>query len=146
LLAALPAEARTNDLDGAVATAEFFVELYGTMLQTGDTRLWDALSGPDCEFCQDGSQTAAGYLADGTEVTGGVVTVDRARTLSKLADDAFTYVSVVVDQSPIVTTLPDSTAHQVTGEIRTGLILKLGYQGNVWSVTGVQVVDPEHVS
>ncbi|MCR6711393.1 MAG: DUF6318 family protein [Demequina sp.] len=140
VLAQLPEDAKSPGLDGAIATAEFFVELYGTMLQTGDTRLWDALSGPDCAFCDDGSSTARGYLDAGTEVTGGRMSVDRARTHANLADDGFTYVGVVAHQDEIRTADPTSTPVVVATPSDAGLILQLEYVGDRWRVNGVQVV------
>jgi hypothetical protein len=74
VLAALPEDAKSPGLDGAIATAEFFLTLYAPMFQSGDTRLWDALSGPECGYCADASENAT-KVADGDwTATGGEIT------------------------------------------------------------------------
>jgi len=41
----------TVNVDGAVATATYFLELYPYALNTGDISAWDSLSHPECIFC-----------------------------------------------------------------------------------------------
>ena len=146
LLAQLPAEAKAEDLDGAIATAEFFVELYGTMLQTGDTALWDALSEEGCEFCQDGSDTAASLHKQRTNVAGGDVTVDVRSTRANVAGDGFTYVGVVAQQDAITETAQDASAIETSPQLVSGLILKVRFDGEKWVVSGVDKVEPGEIS
>ncbi|MBO9555756.1 DUF6318 family protein [Cellulomonas sp.] len=61
-------------VDGAIAVATYFMELYGYTYATGDLESWNGLSHPDCEFCastRDGVNDllSAGQLRDGGAVT-----------------------------------------------------------------------------
>ena len=76
----------TVNLDGAIATAEYFLSLYPYVYNTGDLTDWKALAHPDCTFCasvvanvekmhalghhQDGADMAVAS-AVGVEVTAG---------------------------------------------------------------------------
>ena len=51
LLALMPPDAAIPDVRGAIATAVFFVQQFPGVVEHGDLRVWDALSGPDCAFC-----------------------------------------------------------------------------------------------
>jgi hypothetical protein len=144
ILALLPPNAGEADLEGAVVTAEFFVELYGEMLQSGDTRLWDALSGPECAFCADSSATALEYAHAESVVRGGAVAVDESRTRGNLGDDGFTYVGIVVDQEPIeITTVAGDTTTSEAGQF--GLAFRMAFVDGTWQVVGVDVVAPEEL-
>ena len=146
LLDLLPEGAKSADLDGAIKTAEFFVEQYGVMLQSGDTRLWDALSGPECEFCSESSAVAAGYVEAGTKVEGGDVRIDDTRTHARLNRDGFTYVGLVAHEDDVSLTKAGSAGPDVTVGQDTGLILKMALADDRWTVAGVQVVKPGEVS
>jgi len=81
-----PTAMDTVNLDGAIATAEYFLSLYPYVYNTGDLTDWKALTHPDCTFCasvvanvekmhslghhQDGADMAVAS-ADGVEVTAG---------------------------------------------------------------------------
>jgi len=139
VLAALPAEARTNDLDGAVATAEFFVELYGTMLQTGDTRLWDALSGPECEYCRNASTDIAEHYEQGDSAAGGSVQVNRAATRGEVQASGDTVVAVSAVQDPFATGPGDQTTATPSGGGPFLANALLVWTGEHWVVDGVQI-------
>ncbi|WP_146192430.1 DUF6318 family protein [Cellulomonas sp. WB94] len=46
-----PAAMDTVNVDGAIATATYFLELYPYALNTGDISDWNSLSHPECIFC-----------------------------------------------------------------------------------------------
>ena len=46
-----PAAMDAVNLDGAIATAEYFMSLYPYALNTGDISDWNGLSHPECIFC-----------------------------------------------------------------------------------------------
>ncbi|MGO3042743.1 DUF6318 family protein [Ancrocorticia populi] len=47
-----PAAMSTPDEDGAVAAAEYFLRMTTYAAATGDTTELEAMSGPDCQFCE----------------------------------------------------------------------------------------------
>lgn len=85
LLALMPPEAAQDDLDGAIATAEFFLEQYAAMMVSGDTAVWDALSDGECAFCLRHMDYAASILADGSKIEG-----SRLEVLGPAAEASFT--------------------------------------------------------
>jgi hypothetical protein len=46
-----PTAMDTIDVNGAIATATYFLSLYGYAPETGDLTDWDSLSHPECTFC-----------------------------------------------------------------------------------------------
>ena len=46
-----PAEMERSDEVGALAAAEYFMELFAYVMATGDVVEWDAVSDPSCGFC-----------------------------------------------------------------------------------------------
>ena len=72
ILAAIPEAARTEDFPGAQSFTEFFVNLFPTLFQEGaQPELFEALSGPDCLFCQDALENASIADARGDSTRGG---------------------------------------------------------------------------
>jgi hypothetical protein len=61
-------------VDGAIATATYFLQLFPYVANTGDLTDWDALSHPECRFCAgvrsevDG-MVALGQYQEGTEMS-----------------------------------------------------------------------------
>ena len=51
-------------VEGAEAVARYFLELYPYVYATGDLSDWDAMSDPECQFCESVRQNA-GELHDG---------------------------------------------------------------------------------
>jgi hypothetical protein len=145
VLAQLPEDAKSPGLDGAIATAEFFTELYGAMLQTGDTSVWDALSDKDCGFCADASDTAAGYKSSQSTVTGGDTTVAADRSRASVHNDGLTYVGLVTTQAPMVVTASDGTS-RTYDEATSGVIYQMTFDGDTWRILGGQIVDPAEVN
>ena len=70
-----PPEMERDDEVGAVAAAEYFMELYGHVRQTGDAVGWDAISGQLCEFCAAISKAAVEVYGAGERIEGGLVEV-----------------------------------------------------------------------
>ena len=76
LLELMPPGAAQADLYGAMVTAQFFLEQYAPMFHTGDTRVWEALSGDDCGYCADALANAVRVRDEGWTARGGEIVVD----------------------------------------------------------------------
>lgn len=62
-----PAAMTTPDREGAIAAAEYFLELSNAIYLSGDTTAWDELASPDCVWCQrisDATRAAAARYPD----------------------------------------------------------------------------------
>lgn len=66
-----PAAMDQPDETGAVAAAEYVLQLYAYALSTGDLTAWDALSGQSCEFCENTRADVDRVYADGGFYQGG---------------------------------------------------------------------------
>ena len=60
-----PAEIGVDDRAGAAAAAEYFFAVLDHARTTGDTRLLESLSSPDCNYCLSMLQTIESLRADG---------------------------------------------------------------------------------
>jgi hypothetical protein len=138
LLAMMPPEAAVDDVRGAIATAKFFLEQYPVVYETGDLRVWNALSEPGCVFCESVRSDVAATFADGDYVTGGEITIDENRIEANFfADDGYTYVTIPTDVSP-------STIHHADGSTSPGAkggpgstSFRMSFNGSTWTVVGV---------
>ena len=70
-----PAEMDEESVDGAIAAAKYFMELYPYIYATGDLTEWDALSDEGCRFCDTASDGATALHADRGYATGGEVEI-----------------------------------------------------------------------
>ncbi len=60
-----------DDVEGAVAAAQYFLELYPYAYNTGDLEQWKAMSHPECVFCASVVENVEALHADGGYQTGG---------------------------------------------------------------------------
>ncbi|MCV2392690.1 DUF6318 family protein [Actinotalea sp. M2MS4P-6] len=68
-----PAEMERTDEVGAVAAAEYFMDVYSYAKQTGDLELWDSFSGQTCGFCQNFHDAVGDLYGSGDRLVGGSV-------------------------------------------------------------------------
>src|SRR5699024_4338228 len=70
-----PAAMEQETVDGAIAAAKYFMELYPYIYATGDLDEWDALSDDGCEFCRNSRELALDLTTDGGFASGGAVEI-----------------------------------------------------------------------
>jgi len=94
LLELIPEDARGEDFFGASAFGRFMLAEYQRMFVSYDTRLWEAVSSPDCEFCVSSVSDVREIASTGGARVGGAMTLDPASGIAKggLRDDGFFYV------------------------------------------------------
>ncbi len=138
LLARLPPGAELPDVQGAIITAVFFLKQYPIVYETGDLRVWNALSGPDCVFCGSVRAGVEEIFADGAFLTGGAMNIDELRTVASAnLDDGFTYVSLHVDIDPTTRNLASGEL-EPEGDGGPGVVhLRMDLQGGMWRVSDV---------
>lgn len=127
---------------GASAAAVWFVrDLYAYVMETNDLTTWNALSHPECVFCQKTAEVVGTNQADGTVVRMGqaVVDVTRVEELNPLS------YSVLVDIAEEDSTEVDGQGNQVgtiTGE--TGQMLVVVHRvGPDWQLREGQWFDED---
>ena len=124
-------------VDGAVAVAEYFVQLFPYINATGDLSAWSQLSHTDCIFCADSTSTVEAKVANGQHDEGGALTVTAASGV-EVEPGAWYTVTVDFVQDPSVT--KDATGAVVkefpeTKRLRSNIVTI--WQNGTWSVRGV---------
>ena len=78
----VPPEAmRRDDVAGAEAAAQYFLELYPYVYATGDLTEWDAMSDPECKFCESVRRNAEELHAGGGYGVGPNVLIEKTDAL-----------------------------------------------------------------
>jgi len=139
LLALLPANAGEADVEGAVVTAEFFLEQYAPMFHSGDTRVWDALSGPGCTYCTDASSNAKEVAQLGWVATGGEIAPDTSTQRGVLDGAERAVVKFHASFADAYLT-KDSGAPELQEAASTHeVFVELARSDGIWVVTGVMI-------
>jgi len=77
-----PAEMERSDEVGALAAAEYFMELFSYVFRSGDLAEWNAVSAQDCSFCANVlADVEATYLPGGS-YRGGAFARERAELVA----------------------------------------------------------------
>ncbi len=135
-----PAAADRTDIEGAIAAAQHFLELYPYAYNTGDLDTWKAMSHPECIFCKSVIENVEELHAAGGYQTGGSITWVRTTAQALGASGAFT-VDAVARQEPTEEVVGGafSTVSE-GGEALVYVDLDLTADGG-WLVRGVDVED-----
>ncbi len=140
LLALLPPDAAYPDVRGAIETAIFFVAQFPIVYETGDLQVWDALSMPECIFCQSVRGNVRAETAVGDHEIGGKMTVDRDSIVANYYDvDGYWYVTFHYSQNPSFTQHADGKT-EPSGDGGTGSTsLRMAPIDGIWKVCDVGV-------
>lgn len=95
-----PAAMERDDIEGAKAAAQYFLELYAYIFATGDLAEWQSMSNPDCRFCRGAADRVQELFDAGGYATGGSFQVeDVAAELSSDGNDSFVVALTGVESS-----------------------------------------------
>ena len=134
---ARPAAMDEETVDGAIAAAKYFMELYPYIYATGDLDEWDALSDEGCGFCRDVREEAVGLNEAGGYSTGGDVEIyssDGGGPYDdELADNAFV-VELGIRIAESADHLADGTTERYPAEDHPRFRIALTYEVGGWSV------------
>ena len=100
---ALPAAAERSDLEGAIAAAQHFLELYPYAYNTGDLATWKAMSHPECVFCASVVENVEELHSAGGYEVGGHFTFETVTAREPLPGNEFFAVDFTVRQDPWTT-------------------------------------------
>ncbi|MFH5823905.1 DUF6318 family protein [Georgenia sp. AZ-5] len=132
-----PEAMRRDDVAGAEAAAQYFLELYPYVYATGDLAEWEAMSHPECIFCRSvGEQVSDLHAGDGYQVGG---RLDIVRVESRSPGDASEFYAVWIDASELRAERKDTTGN--TLEIFEGGPVEFDFAlswDSGWFVRGVE--------
>ncbi|KRD43719.1 hypothetical protein ASE38_05775 [Cellulomonas sp. Root930] len=124
-------------VEGAVAVAEYFVDLFPYINATGDLADWGRLSHPECIFCADSNDSVQAKVTLGHHDEGGSIDVV-SRTATEVEPGAWYTVTLEFAQAPSVTVDAAGALIEEFPEaktIRSNLVVL--WQGGTWQVRGV---------
>ena len=137
LLKILPEYADRTDLQGAVVTAEFFIQEFPRMFSSEDSDVWESLSLPGCDFCVNATENMEKYSAAGWVVRGGEISSTERITEADLQDDESAIVTYSAKEEPIYVTEPDSAEREASPGSRATYYLRLERIGETWKIRDV---------
>lgn len=89
-----------EDIEGAKAAAQYFMELYAYIFATGDLEEWQSMSDPDCRFCAGAAERVHELFVDGGYATGGVFEVQEVEAQTPADGAAATLVALTGVEAP----------------------------------------------
>ena len=132
-----PDAMNTADEAGAIATAEYFMELYTYARQTGDLTEWNALSADDCSFCNSVTAMITKAVGVGNRVNGSLIVVHDSTSTEVIKGQKF---SAKLRLTEGMSTETDSLGNVVATGSSTDsdLLFALEWNG-AWVVRAVDV-------
>ncbi len=94
-----PAAMDRDDLEGAKAAAQYFLELYPYAYNTGDLTEWTAMSHPECIFCASVIENVEALHAEGGYEVGGDLVFESVTGAEPIEGNEFYGVDFVLTQS-----------------------------------------------
>lgn len=141
LLALMPEDAAYPDIRGAIATAVFFVEQFSVVYETGDLRVWDALSMPECIFCESVRSAVLAEKAIGDYETGGEITIDMDSIVANYYDvDGYWYVTFDYSQNAMALHHSDGSSEPSSDAESGSVSLRMTPVDGLWMVSGAEAV------
>ena len=135
-----PAEMNEETVDGAIAAATYFMELYPYIYATGDLAEWDELSDDGCEFCDNSRELALDLTEGGGYATGGEVEIFSADGGGPYDDDVFA-VQLGIHFAPSTFVYADGVREDHGEAERPDFRLSMLWRDGAWVVLGV-LADP----
>lgn len=125
-----------DDVEGAIAAAQYFLELYPYAYNTGDLTEWKALSHPECIFCASVVEGVEELHASGGYQTGGEIEWVSISARPGVSDGRAA-VDLIARQKPTQQhTLGSSKEISAGGQARLFVDL---VRGEGWLIRGVDV-------
>lgn len=137
LLEILPAGAELPNVEGAVVTAQFFIQEFSRLFTSGETAIWDALSMPQCTFCATSRDAALGYQDKGWLVVGGEFEQGEGVTEANLQGDKSVIVKYPTVRGPVLVTEPGESQRIAQEETTATQYVHMELVGSVWRVREV---------
>jgi hypothetical protein len=132
-----PDAMRRDDVAGAEAAAQYFLQLYPYVYATGDVAEWKAMSHPDCVFCDGVASRATEIHDSGGRQIGGSLVINRVDSRPPTDESAYFAIWVDASESPVERT---NGSGETTESFDGGLVefdFALMRSGDSWLVRGV---------
>lgn len=123
-----------NDDTGALAAAQYFMDLFVYANATGDLTDWDAVSGPNCSFCQNTHEDITSVYGGGGRIDGAEATFTDAQVVgSSPSLNVWAIQYAYATASGTAVDAAGTPTH--TYEAEDGLLLlNVGWTGEGWAL------------
>nr|WP_277818624.1 DUF6318 family protein [Cellulosimicrobium arenosum] len=134
-----PAEMEKDDVNGAAASAEYFLELYPYVMATGDTAEWESMSYDGCKSCAGLIDQAEKIKKNGDIYAGGEVAVVVPAPGKYVRDDDTGIFPLDIEYSQEPMSISDASGEEVFSSSggKSGRRVEMGRQGGEWIVVGI---------
>lgn len=136
-----PAAVDEQSVEGAEATARYFLALYPYTYATGDLTEWQRLSHPDCNFCASVADEVRAETAQGRVSRGGLITVIELTT--EAIDDGFVAITGRVAQQAATVTDADGKVVKESKAEDLSVAIAVEQTGGSWAFRALEVLDEE---
>ncbi|UFU04995.1 DUF6318 family protein [Ruania halotolerans] len=133
-----PAEMEEETVDGAIAAASYFVELYPYVYSSGDVTEWDALSDEGCEFCSNVRSSVSELHDSGGYSLGGETEIYATEGGGPYDEGVFD-VELGVHFAASEWVHADGTRTSYEEGDKPAFSLSMAWRGGGWTVLGVLV-------
>ncbi|WP_240646138.1 DUF6318 family protein [Georgenia sp. SYP-B2076] len=135
---------RRDDVAGAEAAAQYFLELYPYVHRTGDLTEWRAMADPECIFCKSVADGVSELFDAGGHASGGEVVITGVEGRNPLSGNPYFRVDIDATKSSL-TRVTSSGASESTAEGVNHLIVAVGREADNWIIREVQIEDEDFV-
>ncbi|SDS95591.1 hypothetical protein SAMN04489743_1304 [Pseudarthrobacter equi] len=134
----LPEVAKTETKEGAEAFTKYWFEHLNYAYQTGNVSTVQAMTSPDCEYCNNIINSLTTNYQDGRWLAGGRLTVPAATTTFEKSSDGNYQVVIQVLQDTLTYYQPGGGEfRQATKPSNTGNVLLVDFAESNWRVNGL---------
>lgn len=133
-----------DDIEGAKAAAQYFLELYPYVYSTGDLSAWLEIAHPDCEFCAGVAENVEDLHGDGGYADGPAIEFVKVDAQAPTSDNEYFAVRVEAIEHPSSRFDGSGTVlgSQDGGPIDADIALQRTTAGQ-WSIRGAVVTPRE---
>ena len=129
-----------DDVAGAEAAAQYFLELYTYAFISGDLSTWTEMAHPECAFCTGVAEDVNALHEDGGSLHGGAMTLRSVEGRPPLDGNDYFRVDIELMQAPSTQTAGDGAITENDGG-ENHLIFAVGRTESGWQIREVQIED-----
>jgi hypothetical protein len=130
-----------NDVEGAIAAAQYFLELYPYAYNTGDLEDWRAMSHPECVFCIGVIRNVEDLHSIGGYELGGEFIFRQVSAREPLSGNEYFAVDFDLEQKPGIRVDGDGSRQDFDGDDNLTVKFALGAINDQWVIREVTVED-----
>jgi hypothetical protein len=126
-----------TDVEGAIAAAQYFLELYPYAYNTGDLTEWRAMSHPECIFCASVIENVEELHASGGYEVGGEFVFEGVSASDPRPDNEYYAADFKLTQRSIEEFSRDGDVVRSVPETHYRVLTAVLWTGDAWQIRAV---------